>query len=318
MARRESGARQRVTAVRDLIGSWSQNHWLVMRHSLLRLLRTPASTLMTLLVIGIAMALPAWLYLLLASLRDLQPLEGETTISVYLEAMPTSEAEAVLRQARLLPRVAEARLLTADDALAEFERHSGLGDLLSTLDENPLSAVLLIEPLVAVADELEPLKAELQALQGVESVVLDLAWLQRLFALLQLLGRAVTLLAVVLGAAVVLVISNTIRLSVEARRDEIQIIKLVGATDAFVRRPFLYTGLWFGLGGGLMAMLLVVVSLWLLSAPLRAVTRLYPGLNLAIDISPMFFLLLLGAGALLGMLAAWLVTLRHLSRVQPS
>lgn len=317
MARSESGATQRSAAATGYIGSWFWNHWLVMWNSLRLLLNTPFATLMTLMIIGIAMALPAWLYLMLASLGDLQPLSREASISVYLEPMASGEREGILSRVRLMQEVADVRLVTEEEALAEFERYSGMGDVLASLDENPLSAFLLVKPVTSIPEEIEALVAELQEEPGVDAAVLDLVWLNRLFALLQLLNRALLLLALVLGTGVVLVVSNAIRFNVEARRDEIQILKLVGATDAYVRRPFLYTGLWFGIGGGLAAAVLILLSLWLLSAPLSTVTRLYPGLDLGAGISASFLLLLFGIGGLLGVLAAWLVAHRHLSAIQP-
>ena len=318
MAGRDAGARPDAASARELAGRWLQSHRLAMWDSLRRLLRTPLPTLMTLMVIGIAMALPAWLFLLLSGLTDLRPISEEATISVYLKARETEQAETLLSHVRLMPQVQDAVLVTADQAMQEFERYSGLGDVLATLDENPLSAYLLVTPAAGSPGQIESLRSELERQAGVESAVLDMLWVQRLFSLLQLLVRCVEMLAVVLGLAVVLAVGNTVRLAIEARRDEIRIVKLVGATDAFVRRPFIYTGLWFGLGGGLVAALLVLASLWLLSAPLRATADLYQELDLVFSVSPAFLLSLLGGGAFLGGLAAWLVTQRYLLQIRPS
>jgi cell division transport system permease protein len=148
-------------------------------------------------------------------------------------------------------------------------------------------------------------------------VQVDLGWLQRLNAMTDLLARAVWALAILLAAAVVLVIGNTVRLSIESRRDEILVAKLVGGTDSFVRRPFLYTGAWFGLGGGVVALILLQLSLWWLSGPVERLAGLYRSdfsLN-GLSLDGGFALII--AAMLLGWLGAWVAVKRHLDDIEP-
>lgn len=285
--------------------------------SLLRLLLDPVASLLTWAVIGIALALPLCLLLLLQNLQQVGTnLEQSGGLSLFMERGVTAARLADL-QNTLTARadIASFDLLTADEALAEFEAASGFGDLLDGLDENPLPAVFLVTP--ADDADLTTLQRELAALPGVELAQVDLEWVQRLNALVALAARFALLLATMLCVGVILVIGNTVRLAIENRRAEIVVVKLVGGTDAYVSRPFLYTGLWYGVGGGLLAVLLIALALFALQGPVSALMQSWNGefrlRGLGLSNS---FLVLAGAG-LLGWLGAWVSVLRHLRAIEP-
>ncbi|MBD3658245.1 MULTISPECIES: permease-like cell division protein FtsX [Marinobacter] len=315
------GAERSRAPWRTLAETYLTNHRTVAVDSAGRLWRTPLASLMTWAVMGVALALPVALLLLLTSLQGVSAgWESSARVTAYLADGLSLDKAAELRE-RVASRgdVAGVELIDRDAALAEFRASSGLADALDYLDENPLPHTLLITPQEGsrTAAGVEALVAGIEGFAGVARVQVDLGWLQRLNAMTELLGRAVWTLALLLAVAVVLVIGNTIRLAIESRRDEILVAKLVGGTDAFVRRPFLYTGAWFGLGGGVVAWLLLELSLWWLSGPVERLAGLYRSefsLNgLSFDGS----LALIVVAMLLGWLGAWLAVKRHLDAIEP-
>lgn len=287
--------------------------------SLLRLLQSPVSSLLTWAVIGIALALPLSLLLLLQNLQQVGAgLDRGSTISLYMESgLPPESLEE--RAAVLGARndVAQVELITADAALQEFQATSGFGDILQGLDENPLPAVLLVTPLASDPAAISALHAALMAEPGVEIAQLDTEWLQRLAAIIALASRLALLLAVMLGLGVVLSIGNTVRLAIESRRAEIIVVKLVGGTDAYVARPFLYTGLWYGVGGGLVAVLLVSLALLLLQGPIARLTGSYGSDFMLVGLGLSKAFLVVTGAALLGWLGAWISVLRNLRAIEP-
>ncbi|MDC0662883.1 permease-like cell division protein FtsX [Marinobacter sp. SS21] len=318
---RSRGANHTRRATRDAAESYLSHHRKVARDSAQRLWRTPLASLMTWMVMGVALALPVGLLLLLGSLQGLSAgWESSARITAYLEqTLTVAQARQLQLEVGARGDTAEVDLIDRDRALAEFRVSSGLNDALDYLDDNPLPHTLLVTPveLNRHASGVERLAAELEALAGVARVQVDLGWLQRLNGMTELLGRATWVLAVLLGAAVVLVIGNTIRLAIESRRDEILVAKLVGGTDAFVRRPFLYTGLWFGLGGGVVAWLLLQLSLWWLNGPVERLAGLYRS-DFTLNGLPFDGALALLVGAMmLGWLGAWLAVKRHLDAIEP-
>ncbi len=315
------GARVSRSPWRAQAESYFIHHRKVARDSADRMWRTPVASLMTWTVMGVALALPVALMLLLTSLQGVSAgWESSARVTAYMKL------SASLEQTRELAseigadgRVAELELIDRDRALAEFRASSGLDDALDYLEENPLPHTLLVTPEDSArsADGVAGLVTFIEGMDGVEQVQVDLGWLQRLNAMTDLLARAVWALAILLAAAVVLVIGNTVRLSIESRRDEILVAKLVGGTDGFVRRPFLYTGAWFGLGGGVVAWILLQLSLWWLSGPVERLAGLYRSdfsLN-ALSIDGAFALII--AAMLLGWLGAWVAVKRHLDDIEP-
>ena len=304
------------------IDIWLLRHLQVALASLGRLSASPLSTLMTSAVIGIALALPGGLHLLLDNAQALSgSWDGAATISLYLkDDADREQAGQLAAQLRRQQGIAEVRQIDRTQALEEFRSLSGFAEVLDTLGENPLPHVLVVrpDPEHSGPESAEGLLEQLQQLAPVEFAQLDLQWVKRFHALTEIAGRALLVLASLLALAVLLIVVNTIRLEIQNRHSEIEITKLVGATDAFIRRPFLYLGGWYGLLGGIIAWLLVSLSLWLLDAPVSRLASLYhSGFELAgLDLGGS--LVLLCGGTLLGLVGAWIAVGRHLSRIEPS
>lgn len=306
---------------REQAESYLSHHRKVARDSARRLWRTPVASLMTWTVMGVALALPVALLLLLTSLQGVSAgWESSARVTAYLSLDTNLEqAQGLQQEVASDGRVAAVELIGREQALAEFRTSSGLADALDYLEENPLPHTLLVTPQESArsAEGVEALVRFVGAMEGVERVQVDLGWLQRLNAMTDLLARAVWALALLLAAAVVLVIGNTVRLAIENRRDEILVAKLVGGTDGFVRRPFLYTGAWFGLGGGVVALILLQLSLWWLSGPVERLAGLYRS---DFSLQGLQFdgaLALIIVGMLLGWLGAWVAVKRHLDDLEP-
>jgi cell division transport system permease protein len=318
---RKSAASPRRISFGDRFASYRLHHQQIAVDSLRRLLKNPLSTLATWLVIGIALALPSGLYVTLANLDGLSAgWDSSAQVSLYLHGSTSEEAGAALA-AQLQKRgdVARVRYISRDNALSQFREMSGFGDVLDQLEQNPLPATIIVQPSRTALDPAAArhLLDDLKALPEVEQATLDLQWVQRLHAILDI-GRQVALvLAILLGVGVVLVIGNTIRLAIEARRDEIVVVKLVGGTNAFVRRPFLYTGFWYGLGGGLLAWVIVAFCLYWLAGPVAALADAYGSPFVLGGADTLQVLAMLGGGALLGWIGAWGEVGRHLGTIEP-
>lgn len=316
-----------------LVSAYFLQHLQVFFYSLGQLSRAPFSTLMTAAVIGIALALPAGLHVLVKNIQQLSAgWDGGAQISLFLKpGIDDAQAHQLAERVRRVPGVQAVELVSRSQALDEFRQLSGFGKALDMLEENPLPAVLVVRPAgaglslspfdaQAPQDGLAPTRALLERLQGlpeVEQVQADMQWLQRLYAIMATVQRAVVILGALLALAVLLIVGNTIRLAIYSRRDEIEIIKLIGAADNFIQRPFLYTGLWYGLFGGIIAWWLVSLSLWLLRAPVQQLATLYHS-NFALgglDIAGTG--LLLGAGVFLGLCGSALAVKRHLAAIEP-
>lgn len=318
---RKSAASPRRITRRDRFAAYTLHHRQVARDSLLRLLRNPFGSFATWLVIGIALALPGALYLGLDTLAKLGGRwDAAPQISLFLHNTVDEAGGQALRQ-KLGQRgdVANAAYISREQALAEFRSLSGFGEVVDQLEANPLPALISVRPLVVKggAEAVRKLYDDVKALPEVERAVLDMEWVQRLYALLDIGRRFAAALATLLGLGVILVMGNTIRLAIESRRDEILVVKLVGATNAFVRRPFLYSGAWFGLGGGIVACLILAGCLQLLAAPVAQLAALYHSDFVLPSLGAGRALALLLAGAVLGWLGAWLAVGRHLSAIEP-
>lgn len=302
------------------LGVLGSRHAQALLGSLGRLARAPLGTTLTLLVIALALAVPTALALFVLNVQlATGGLSRTVEVSVYLKSdVPLAKAEQLTRSARARAGVAEVVLVPADRALEEFRNYSGFGAALAALKDNPLPHMLRIRPAPGTGPaELESLRAYLAAWPEVDQVQADSDWVRRLAAILELLRRVLLFSAVLLGAGVVAVIGNTIRLEIQNRRAEIEVTKLVGGSNAFVRRPFLYTGLIYGAAGGIMAWLIVALGVLLLAAPVQTLASLY-GSRYALagpDLPQLG--ILLGTGALLGMLGAWMSCARHLRSIEP-
>ncbi|MDF1763465.1 MAG: permease-like cell division protein FtsX [Oleibacter sp.] len=305
---------------RDRLGSWGQQHQLVAVETLLRLLERPIGSLMTWMVIAIALTLPGALWMALDNLSQLTGrFQQSGSISVYLSP-GTSDARAseLMSRIQVMDYVEKTRYISPEQALIEFRNASGLSEALDLLKENPLPGVILVEPnLQAPVDIVQQLQKSLQKEASVDSADLDTAWLDRMQALLDLSRRVVWVMGCLLALAIVLVVGNTIRLSIAARVDEIRVIKLVGGTNAWVRRPFLYMGLWFGLVGGLMSWILLVLSWIILRSPVNDLSSLYGSAYTLQPLSAGAALVLLIGAMLLGWLGSWWSVVRHLNDIEP-
>lgn len=297
-------------------------HAEVLVSSLGRLWRNPVASLMTVAVIGIALALPTGLHLVLENARLLSGgWDGSTQVSLFLRReLPAAESRRLAAALGERPEIATTTLIPRAEALAEFRALSGFGPALDALDDNPLPDVIVVRPAPthAAPGAVEALVAELAVEPGVEHARLDMQWVKRLHALMEIVRRGVEVVALLLGLAVLLVVGNTIRLDIQNRRREIEVAKLIGATDAFIRRPFLYSGAWYGLLGGLAAWLLVSLALWATAGPVQQLALLYQSPFRLVAADAGTVLTLLAGGALLGLLGSWLAVGRHLRAIEPS
>ena len=308
------------TARGGRLGAWLKDHLRVAVTSLGRLYRNAGTSLMTAAVIGISLSLPAAMQVLIDNVQTLSgSWQGAARISLYLKtSVGDADARALADKLRGMQGVADVQYISSTQALAEFKQLSGFGDAMAVLDKNPLPAVLVIHPMDGSPEGAADLEHSLASLPGVDQVRLDLQWLKRLVAILDIVKRVTQILAGLLGLAVVLVVGNTIRLEIGGRRTEIEVSKLLGATDSFIRRPFLYHGAWYGLGGGALACILVALAVALVEGPVSHLAGLYGS---AFTLQGLGFggaLGLLGGGALLGWAGSWLAVARHLRAIEPT
>lgn len=304
----------------DKLRSWLNHHLEVSVQSLQRMLLTPVATLMTLAVLAIALALPGFM---LTALQNIQQLgsgwDTDPRIALYIDDSASDErVEQFSLELMLHDGLISVELIERARALQDFSEYSGFGDILSFFDSNPLPAVVLVLPADQTEQSLLTLQAELAALPEVDEAVVDMLWIQRLQAYISLAERFSWVLAGLLGLTVLLVVGNTIRMTLESRRDEIIVAKLVGATDAWVRRPFLYSGFWYGLLGALLAWVLVQGALWLMSDTVNQLAQLYMSGFSVQGLGVKGSLLLLLTGLVLGVAGGWMVTGRHLREIEPT
>ena len=304
-----------------MIKNYLLRHTQVFFYSLGQLTRTPVATFLTVAVIGITLALPAGLYVAIENVQRLASgWEDNGQISLFLKQdVPGAAIEKLADKIRRLPAVSWVDYVSREAALTEFKRLSGFGEALNALERNPLPAVLVVHPAATHAhpDKLQALLKDLRRFNEVDIAQIDLDWVRRLHAMLELARQGVLILAAGLAIAVLLIIGNTIRLAVLNRRDEIEITKLIGGTNAFIRRPFLYTGTLQGLLGALLAWLLVGLGLLLLADPISDLAGLYGSRFEAENLGILATLALIGSGGLLGWLGSRLAVGRHLRAIEP-
>ena len=299
--------------------AWGESHRASVVDSLRRLARQPIGSFFTCLVMAIALSLPMGLALLLDNLERLGgSWQRAAQISVFLTLDTTdAQAKALVEKVSAFETVTEAVWISPSQALEEFQSQAGFGEALKELPENPLPGVVLVTPKEVDKTALETLRNDLAALEFVDQAQLDLQWVERLSAILKLGEHFVFGLTLLLIAALLLVIGNTIRLHIENRRIEIEVIKLVGGTDGYVRRPFLYLGALYGLGAGLLAWLVLVIGLNWLDGAVTPLAGLY-GSTFSLAGVPFDDGISLVIGAvLLGYVGAWLAVARHLRELAP-
>lgn len=304
---------------KTLFHAWLESHRASVVDSVGRLVKQPIGSFFTCLVMAVALSLPMGLALLLDNVERLGgSWQRAAQISLFMQLDVNAQQGQALREQILeMPDVSEASWISREQALEEFQQLSGLGEALRELPENPLPGVIVVTPSEVDRDNLEALRQRLAELSGVEQAQLDLLWVERLTAILKLGDRFVFGLSLLLIATLLLVIGNTIRLHIENRRTEIEVVKLVGGTDGYVRRPFLYMGAMYGLGAGLIAWLLLAYGLGWLNEAVVGLAGLY-GSDFGLAGVPAEDGLSLVLGAvLLGYIGAWLAVARHLSELAP-
>lgn len=300
---------------------WLERHAQTLLGSLGRIARTPAATGMTMAVIAIALALPLMFHVLLDSARSVTSTWHANEISVYMDRRSDlARAQTVAKRLRSRSDVAAVQVISADAALAQFRQFSGFGSALDTLRDNPLPVTLVVTPApgVQLPQGLRVLEAAIAAVAGVQTVQVDTEWVMRLQGMMEIVKCGVWLSAGLLSMGVLLIIGNTIRLDILNRRAEIEVMKLVGATNGFARRPFLYSGVWYGPGGGLFALAMCQAALGRLSAPVGRLASLYgsqfrlqgPGWARGFSIIVL--------ASLLGWMGSWLAASRHIRGISPT
>jgi cell division transport system permease protein len=298
----------------------SGRHLQALLASLGRLVRAPLATLLTLLVIALALALPLALRLFVTNAQAATGnFASAVDLSVFFKSdVPLAKAQQLAQAAQQRADIERVTLIPADQGLADFRTYSGFGDALAALKENPLPHVLHVRPRSGSSGAaLDSLRRYFAAWPEVDVVQVDSEWVLRFNAILELLRRLLLIAAGVLGVGVLAVIGNTIRLEIQARRAEIEVTKLVGGSNAFVRRPFLYTGVLYGLGGALLALAIVAGAVLVLAQPVATLAGLYGSRYVLRGPSPEDTGVLLGAGVVLGWLGAWLSAARHLRSIEP-
>lgn len=289
--------------------------------SLSKIYESPATTIMTVAVIGITLSLPGGFYVFL---KNIDAMSGDfrstTQITLYLTLKTDdTEAKALLSQIDSMPQVKSTEFISRQDALEAFRQSSGFGKSIDTLSSNPLPHTIIVEPVKSL--DTFAVKNLLNALQvnpEVDIAKLDTEWLERLYTILEIAQRSVAIITILFAFAVLLIIGNTIRLDIQSRYQEIIVTKLIGATNAFIRRPFLYGGLWYGLFGGLSAWIIVEIGYLAISGPLNQLQVLYQAEIVFETFTVQDFGILLLSSTLLGLAGSWVAVARHLNQIEPT
>ena len=285
--------------------------------SLGRLIRRPIATFVTVLAIAVALSLPFTLYVMLDNAqRAMGGLDGHAQITAFLRHdLDEAQTVSVASDLRQWDTVKDVRIVTRAEALAEYRQMTGFDDIQAIFEgRNPLPDLLVVTLRDRRSDHaaLVALRDRVAAQTEVHSVHLDLMWIDRLAAIIETLRRIVQVLFAMLGLGILLIVGNTIRLAIESQREEIGIIRLFGATDAFIRRPFLYMGLWYGLTAGGAACALVVAATRLAAEPVERLVALYSSDFELVGLQPSSAAIAIAAGGLLGLVGAWVAISREL------
>lgn len=302
------------------LATWFTRHISTSIASVGRLFRQPFASLMIVLVIAVTLAIPAALNLIVKNVQSVSSgWDNALDFSIYLQPNVSED------DARQLTQIIEQRadvdavtFISALEALREFKAQSGFGQALDHLTENPLPHTLVVRPSPAnTSQSLLVLQEELGNLPEADAVQVDTEWVQRFHAILDIVRQAVAIGASLLGVAIVIIIGNTIRLDIQNRREEIEVTKLIGASNAFVRRPFLWSGFWYGLFGGLLSLALLQYGLFLLEQPVARLANLYQSGIVVLSLSTLEIAAILGIGVTLGLIGSWFAAARHMRRIEP-
>jgi cell division transport system permease protein len=270
-------------------------------------------------MLGFALALPLLFYIAFDNARTLSGgLREAREVTVFLKpSVQAQTANAFAAEMRRRDDVAGITIKTPEQGLAEFRQLSGFGEALDILKDNPLPNVLVVTPRLAADDADPPLIGELRKDSRVDLVQYDATWRRRLTDILRFGERAVAVIAALLALATLLVIGNTVRMDIQARAEEIAVMQLIGAGGSFVRRPFLYTGLWYGLIGGALALIIVIGAEWAIAGPLDRLLASYDHALALSGLGVVSALIVIGASSLLGWAGALIATARHMAAGHP-
>lgn len=314
------GLRQHNPGLITRLRGWLTHHLQSLVFSLGKIYRSPLPTVMTVAVIAITLTLPTGFYLFLKNLEAISgDFRSSTQISLYLTlAINENDARAFEADLRNAQDIADTMFISREQALRDFKQNSGFGESIEQLDKNPLPHTIIVQPV----HEIEPLQIKsllnrLQADDRVDMAKLDTEWLERLYTIVDMARRSVIIVSLLFSFAVLLTIGNTIRLDIQNRYQEIIVTKLIGATDAFIRRPFLYGGVWYGLLGGFLAWLLVELSALALAGPVARLNQLYRADFELVTFNVSDFMILIVSSTLLGLAGSWLAVARHLNEIEP-
>ncbi|MBJ7222105.1 MULTISPECIES: permease-like cell division protein FtsX [unclassified Brenneria] len=321
MANNSRNVKKPGSKAKSLRGGWQEQWRYAWMNTLADMLRQPLATLLTVMVIAISLALPSICYLVWKNVNQAAAQWYPTPqLTVYLDkSLDDNAAQAVIVQLQSEDGVEKVNYLSRNEAMGEFRNWSGFGGALDMLEENPLPAVAIITPKMNFqsADTLTTLRDRVAATQGVDEVRMDDSWFARLVALTSLVGQISATIGILMIIAVFLVIGNSVRLNIFSRRETINVMKLIGATDGFILRPFLNGGAVMGFGGAVLSLILSQALVWKLSSVVTQVASVFGTTFTVKGLSWDESLLLLLIAAMIGWLAAWLATVQHLRRFTP-
>ncbi len=315
-----ANVRRHRPAAANRASAWLLHHLQSMVFSLGKIYQSPATTIMTVAVIGITLSLPGGFYLFL---KNIDAIAGDfrstTQISLFLDLdVREDRARALEKEIATMAHVNSTQFISREVSLEEFRRDSGFGKSIDTLSSNPLPHTIIVQPGEIDTFTARNLVNSLQAMPEVEIARLDTEWLERLYTIIEIARRSVTIITILFAFAVLLIIGNTIRLDIQNRYQEIVVTKLIGATDAFIRRPFLYGGVWYGFLGGIISWLIVELGYLAISGPLERLNLLYQSQMSLITFSLHDFLILILSSTLLGLAGSWIAVARHLRKIEPT
>ena len=315
-----SNVRRDQPATSNRISAYLLHHLKSLLFSLDKIYQAPTTTIMTVAVIGITLSLPGGFYLFLKNIDAISgDFRSSSQIGLYLDLdISEKQARALEKQIAKMEYVASTRFISRESSLEEFRQNSGFGKSIDTLSSNPLPHTIIVEPVEGDTFTVRNLLNSLQALPEVEIAKLDTEWLERLYTIIEIAKRSVIIITILFAFAVLLIIGNTIRLDIQNRYQEIIVTKLIGATDAFIRRPFLYGGVWYGLLGGIISWLIVEIGYLAIAGPLERLNLLYQSDMNLITFSFHDFIILITSSTLLGLAGSWIAVARHLNQIEPT
>jgi len=313
--------RRHKPATSNKMAAYFLHHMQSLVFSLGKIYAAPATTIMTVAVIGITLSLPGGFYLFLKNIEAMSgDFRSSTQITLYLDIKLTEKkARALEAVVANTADVGDTQFISRQESLESFRQTSGFGKSIDTLASNPLPHTIVVEPVISSDTfAVKNLLNSLQALPGVAIAKLDTEWLERLYTILEIAKRSVAIITLLFAFAVLLIIGNTIRLDIQNRYQEIIVTKLIGATNAFIRRPFLYGGLWYGLLGGLISWLIVEIGYIAISGPINKLNLLYQADLVLITFNFQDFIILISSSTLLGLTGSWIAVARHLNQIEPT